>query len=88
MTRDEVRATIARVFQETYQKNFFDIDEESPIGILSDIDARIDSLEIIEFLFVLEDTFKIDGLDVSNHKEIKISTIINMIYNQVNKDVT
>lgn len=88
MTRDEVRATIAKVFQEIYQKDFYAVDEDSPIGSLSEIDARIDSLEIIEFLFVLEDTFKIDGLDVSNHKDVKISTIIDIIYNQINRDAT
>lgn len=84
MTRDEVKKEIAIIFYKRYNKNFYDIDENQPLASLLVLDDRIDSLEIIEFLFDIEDRFNLKNIDNTGNKDSKIQDIIDLFYHKVN----
>lgn len=84
MTRDDVKKEIALIFKNRYDKNFYDIDESLPLASLLDLDDRIDSLEIMEFMFDIEDRFNLKN-EFSDPGESKISDLIDIVYYQINK---
>lgn len=86
MTRDEVKKEIAIIFQKRYNKNFYDIDENLPLASLLDLDDRIDSLEIIEFLFDIEDKFNLKNINSTGDKDSAIKDVIDVFYHEVNKN--
>jgi len=81
MTRDHIKAVIAKEFQRRYNKNFYDLDEESPVSVLLEIDERIDSLEIVEFLFDVEDILQLKNVDNADPRTAKIKDIVDQFYN-------
>ena len=85
MTRDEVKAEIAKVFYKRYKQDFNEIDENAPLSVILEIDERIDSLEIIEFLFDIEDQFALKNVDMPDPREAKIGDIVDSVHAEVMK---
>ncbi len=83
MSRDEVKKIVAEIFQKRYERDFYEFDESAAIASFMEISEKVDSLDIIEFLFDIEDALKIN-IDQTEQKDATIGALIDLLYNEVN----
>jgi acyl carrier protein len=83
MSRDEIKKIVAEIFQKRYERDFYEFDESATIASFMEISEKVDSLDIIEFLFDIEDALKIN-IDQTEQKDATIGALIDLLYNEVN----
>lgn len=64
MTKDEIRQTISDHFIKNYNIDLNALDKDFPLNRLQELNEKLDSMEVINILFELEDIFKIDSISI------------------------
>ena len=66
MTKDEIRETIATYFNKNYNININVLDSDFPLNRLQELNEKLDSMEVINILFELEDVFEINSITIED----------------------
>ncbi len=85
MTKDEIKNTIFEYFLKNYNINLGELDKDFPLNRLQELNEKLDSMEIINILFELEDVFKINSMTIEDIAT-SIDGLIDYIYNNMDHD--
>ena len=66
MTKDEIKNIIVSYFDKNYNIDITKLDDDFPLNRLQELNEKLDSMEVINILFELEDVFKIDSITIDD----------------------
>lgn len=69
MTKDEIKNIIVSYFDKNYNVDITKLaklEDDFPLSRLQELNEKLDSMEVINILFELEDVFKIDSITIDD----------------------
>jgi acyl carrier protein len=66
MTKDEIRQIVFEYFSKNYNVDLYTLESDFPLNRLQELNEKIDSMEVINMLFELEEIFKIDSITIDD----------------------
>ena len=82
MTKDEIRKTISEYFIKNYNIDIDKLEPDFPLSRLQELNEKLDSMEVINILFELEDIFKINSISIEDIAT-SIDGLIDYIYDNM-----
>lgn len=83
MTKEEIKKIILELFLQNYGYDLSAKSEDFNLYSLSEIDSKIDSLEILSFIMTLEENFNITEVSIDNKIET-LNDLVQHIYRYSN----
>jgi acyl carrier protein len=71
LTREDLKQQVSDMFQSKFGVNLMEVDEEAPLEDLQKLNEKLDSLQVLEFLFDVEDEMKFKFGDSDAPKTLK-----------------
>lgn len=85
LTREEMKQQVSDMFEKRFGVNLMEVDEDAPLADLQKLNEKLDSLQVLEFLFDVEDEmkFKFGDADAPNN----LRDIIDSVYEGYKKSI-
>lgn len=85
LSREEIKQQVSDMFQSKFGVNLMEVDEDAPLAELQKLNEKLDSLQVLEFLFDVEDEMKFKFGDSDAPETLR--DIIDSVYDGYKKSI-
>lgn len=85
LSREEIKQQVSDMFQSKFGVNLMEVDEDAPLAELQKLNEKLDSLQVLEFLFDVEDEMKFKFGDADAPETLR--DIIDSVYDGYKKSI-